>query len=152
MDYNPYAPPAASVGDLVTTGTLYSPRQIFTASFLGGPIAAAWLIHRNFMTLGQARRGLRTLWLGLAATLTVLIASFYLPKRFPTAALPIAYSFAIYQYALFVFKAAYTEHRTAGGRIGSWWSVGGVSLLAVLIVLGAATAIAFAVPSLLSDR
>ena len=154
MDRNPYSPPAAPSSDVVSSGSgaLYSPRQIFVASFLGSPIAAAWFIHRNFMTLGNESRALRTLWLGLAATAAVIVVALYLPNRFPNAVLPLAYSIAIYQYALFLFKGAYNKHLTEGGRKGSWWVVIGVGLLAVLALAGVAFAIAFAAPSLFAGN
>ena len=152
MDHNPYSPPAAPIADVVSAGTLYSPRQIFAASFLGSPIAAAWFIHRNFMTLGHESRGLRTLWLGLAATVAVLVAGFFLPKNFPNVLVPLAYSIAINQYALFLFKAPYVAHLIAGGRTGSWWRVIGVSLLVLLTILGVLFAIAFAAPNLFPDK
>jgi hypothetical protein len=148
MDRNPYSPPAAPVADVAGSGTLYSPRQIYVASFLGSPIAAAWFIHQNFMTLGIESRALRTLGLGFAATVAVVVAGFFLPNRFPSVLLPLAYSFAVYQYASFLFKGAYSKHLTESGRKGSWWMVIGVSLLAALIFIGVVFAIAFAVPSL----
>ena len=152
MDHNPYSPPAASVADVVSAGTLYSPQQIFAASFLGSPIAAAWFIHRNFKTLNTESRGLRTLWLGLAATIALLVVAFYLPKHFPNALLPLAYSFAIYQYASFLFKASYQQHLAAGGREGSWWRVIGVSVLALLTLMGVLFVIALAAPGLFPDE
>jgi hypothetical protein len=80
------------------------------------------------------------------------VVAFYLPSRFLNVLLPIAYSVAIYQYALFLFKGAYNKHLTEGGRKGSWSMVIGVSLLAVLTFIGVAFAIAFAVPSLLAGK
>ncbi len=152
MDRNPYSPPAAPVADIASAGTLYSPRQIYVASFLGSPIAAAWFIHRNFMTLGNESRALRTLWLGFAATVAVVIAGFYLPNHFPNVLLPIVYSYAIYQYALLLFKSAYSTHLSGGGRKGSWWMVIGVSLLAALILMGIAFATALAIPGLFASK
>lgn len=151
MDRNPYAPPTAPVADVVTatTGTLYSPRQIYMASFLGSPIAAAWFIRHNFTTLGNRSALQRTLWLGLAATIAVVVAALFLPKQFPNALLPVLYSYAIYQYAQFLFKTAYNKHLNTGGRKGSWWIVIGVSLLASLTLVGIAFATAFAMRSLL---
>jgi hypothetical protein len=148
MDHNPYAPPAAAVTDIVNTRAVFSPRQILVAAFLGSPIAATWLIHRNFMTLGDASRGLRALWLGTAVSVAVLAVAFYLPQRIPDVLLPLIYSVALYQYALHRFGAAYRQHLTAGGRTGSWWSVLGVSLLAVLILVGILFALVFAAPSM----
>jgi hypothetical protein len=46
MDDNLFAPPRAHVADFVPSGAvnLYSPRQIYTAAFLSGPLAGAWFI------------------------------------------------------------------------------------------------------------
>jgi hypothetical protein len=152
MDRNPYSPPVAPVDDVASPGTLYSPRQIYVASFLGSPIAAAWFIHRNFMTLGNESRTLPTLGLGFAATVAVIVIGFYLPSHFPNVVLPVTYSFAVYQYALFLFKGAYNKQLTEGGRTGSWWIVIGVSLLAALALIGAVLAVAFAFPDLFAKK
>lgn len=122
------------------------------ASFLGSPIAAAWFIHRNFMALGHESRALRTLWLGFAATIAVVVAGFYLPKSVPNIVLPLVYSFAVYQYALFLFKDPYNKHLTDGGRKGSWWMVIGVTLLAAVALVGVVLAVAYALPSLFVQR
>jgi hypothetical protein len=63
-----------------------------------------------------------------------------------------AYSFAIYQYASFLFKTSYQQHLAAGGRAGSWWRVIGVSLLGLLILTGVLLAIAFAAPGLFPNE
>jgi hypothetical protein len=104
------------------------------------------------MTLGNESRALRTLGFAFAATIALLVVGFYLPNRFPNVVLPLMYSFAIYQYALFLFKGAYNKHLAKGGRKGSWWMVIGVSLLAVLILIGVAFAIAFELPRLFAGK
>ena len=152
MDRNPYSPPGAPVADVARSGPLYSPRQIYLASFLGSPIAAAWLFHRNFTTLGDESRAQLALGLGFAATVAVVVLGIYLPKGSPNLLVPIIYSYAIYQYAAMVFKAAYEKHLTEGGRRGSWWMVVGVSLLAVMILFGVAIAVAFVAPGLFVQK
>jgi putative effector of murein hydrolase len=104
------------------------------------------------MTLGDNSRALRTLWLGFAATLVVFVVAFYLPNRFPNVLFPLAYSFAVYQYALFLFKRRYDKHLTDGGRVGSWWIVIGVSLLALLTLFGILFATVLALPGLFGDK
>ena len=152
MDRNPYSPPGTPVADVASSGPLYSPRQIYLASFLGSPIAAAWLFHRNFLTLGNESRAQLALGLGVAATVALFVVGMYLPKGSPNLLVPIVYSFAIYQYATLVFKAAYEKHLTSGGRRGSWWMVIGVSLLAAMLVFGVAIALAFVAPSLFVQK
>ena len=125
MDRNPYSPPTAPLADATDSGAaFYSPRQIYVASFLGSPVAAAWFIHQNFMALGNRSRALRTLWLGFAATVAAFVVAFYLPDRYPHVLFPLLYSYAIYRYALFLFMArtTSTSRRAAAGGHGGWSS------------------------------
>ena len=149
MDRNPYSPPNAPVADIVGSGPqsapLYSPRQMYLAAFLGTPIAAAWFMRRNFKTLGNESRAENMLWLGVVATVAVFSIGTLLPSGIPNMVVPIAYSYAIYQYASFLFKAEYDKHINAGGRKGSTWTVVGVSLLIAIIFIAVVIAVVFAV-------
>jgi len=75
-----------------------------------------------------------------------------LPTRLPNMLFLFAYSVAIYYYASFLFKGAYEKHLTEGGRRGSWWVVIGVSLLALLALLGVVLAVGFSVPSVFAHN
>ena len=124
--------------------TLYSPRQIALAAFLGTPIAAAWFIRVNHFGFGDEQAARRSIWVGLAATIGVFALAFVLPDRFPDALLPALYTAAIHWYASAVFGPRFDKHISDGGPRGSWWFVVGVSLITVLAVLGAAIGVLFA--------
>lgn len=126
----------------------YSPRQIYVASFLGTPLAAAWFISCNHAALADHSRALRFLWLGVCATIIALAVGLLLPDKTPNLLWPILYSFLIYLWAQKVFDAPCAKHVTSGGLKGSWWIVVGVSVLADLVVLGAFLAITSFTPSL----
>ncbi len=128
--------------------TLFSRRQIALAAFVGSPLAASWFFHRNYLALGDERRAARALWFGLAATIVVFAIASVLPERFPNALLPLLYTAAIDLYASAQFRARYDKYLADGGRKGSWWTVVGVSLLALLVVIGVLLAVVATMPRL----
>jgi hypothetical protein len=127
----------------------YSPRQMYVASLLGSPIAAAWFFSRNYAAMADRPKEIRVIWAGLLATILLFALSPFLPKQLPNLVLPIAYSFAIYQYAKVCFKAPLEKYYEMGCRPGSWWVVIGISVLAILIVIGVTLGVFRVFPQLL---
>jgi len=123
---------------------LFSPRQIYAASALGSPLAAAWFVVRNHQRLAQPEQVHRAVVLGLAAT--VVVVALALPEHAPHLAWPFLYSVATYGYARRRFGAPAAAHYANGGRRGSWLRVVGVSLGFFLVVLGAMGALIWAFP------
>jgi len=140
VNHNPYAPPKANVDDLVgsesaastVSARMYSSTQMAVASFIGTPIAAAWFAAANFKALGQPRKATQTLLWGLVATAFVIGLALVLPDNTPNTVLPIGYSIGVRVIAERVFGATLKDHASAGGKLGSWWRIVGVSLLFVL--------------------
>jgi len=101
MDDNSYAPPRSHVADLAPTGPigLYSPRQIYTAAFLSGPLAGAWFLSRNFNSLSNDSDCRRTLTIGIVITIALFPLILILPKDMPRILVPMAYSYPFYHFA-----------------------------------------------------
>ena len=74
--------------------------------------------------------------------------AFVLPPGFPKPLLPLMYVAAIDIYASALFRKLLEQHISAGGRKGSWWTVVGISLFALLVVFGLLVAIVSTVPAL----
>jgi hypothetical protein len=154
MSHNPYTPPTAHVDDLAgsasaagASGPLYSPRQLAIAAFLGSPLAAAWFAAANFKALAQPIKARQTLYWGVGLLVVVTIVSFLLPDGVPNSVLPIAYSIGVYTAAKQRFEETVRLHLAAGGKLGSWWRVVGVSLLVSLVLVVVLVAVVFAVAS-----
>jgi hypothetical protein len=118
----------------------YSPRQIYLASFLGSPLAAAWFFSRNYLAVADRSRARRSLWLGLGASAVVLLVAFLLPPKFPNVLWPLTYSAVVYLYASSCFAAVYENYITRGGVKGSWWAVIGTSLGTCVVLIALAVA------------
>lgn len=71
---------------------VYSPRQIFAGSLLGGPIALVYFLRNNFQRLGKKAAAAQTLLWGVLFNIAILAAIPFLPKHFPNYVLPLSYS------------------------------------------------------------
>src|SRR5258708_7435808 len=81
----------------------FTPGQIYLASCLGRPLAAAGLVTRNHRALQQSEQVGQAVGLGLAATLVVATIAFVLPDTTPGAVWPFLYSIGSYLYARRIF-------------------------------------------------
>jgi hypothetical protein len=86
------------VADVASTDPtlLYSPRQIYTAATLGGPLAAAWLLSRNFRLLSNYADSGRTLLVRAIVTMALIPVLLVLPKNLPPIVVPIVYSYPLF--------------------------------------------------------
>jgi hypothetical protein len=97
---NPFAPPSAAVedrdvnADLLPNAKLYTPRQIRIGTFLGGPIAAVYLLRANFIALNGISEARTTVLCGVALMAGLLVLVPFLPKHFPNYLIPLVISIA----------------------------------------------------------
>jgi hypothetical protein len=141
MSHNPYAPPTANVSDVVDPSStpqvvngLYSSAQIFLASFLGSPMAAAWIAASNFRKLNQPSQARNLIVWGAIGTVVVLVIALLLPDRIPHSVFPLAYSLGIRAAAAKFFDPIVKEQKASGSQMGSWWRVTGISILWGILV------------------
>ncbi len=73
---------------------IYTPKQIFAGSVLGGPVALVYFLRSNFQRLGNASAAKQTLIWGTLFNLAVIVMLPFLPERFPKFIFPLAYSWA----------------------------------------------------------
>jgi hypothetical protein len=79
------------------TKKLYTPLQAWAAAFVGGPLAAVYVIKSNYSELGWedwARFALRCGYL-FVGVLCVVVP--FLPEWFPNVVIPVAYTIATWQ-------------------------------------------------------
>jgi hypothetical protein len=97
---NPYAPPKADLGrssdtEVRTGNPMFSSRQAFIGTFLGGPLAGTYFLRANFLAKGDTAHARAATIVGVVASLAILAALPFLPERMPHMILPIAYAFAV---------------------------------------------------------
>ena len=126
----------------------YTPWQIYIASCLGSPLAAAWLMVRNHRALHQPEQVRQAVWLGIAATLVVLAIAVALPSTMPVAVWPFLYSIGSYFYARRVCGTALAHAIGSVGHRGAWWRVIMISFGFFFVLFGVVLALALAFPGL----
>jgi hypothetical protein len=131
------------------SGPAYSIKQITVAAFLGGPLAAFWLLAANYRLFRQSRNALFAIVAGILGTIAILAIAVILPPWFPNVVLPIAYTLGLRGLADILQGALLDEHVRNGGRVGSWWVVIGVSVLGIVVLVGLAFAFALLFPNAL---
>ena len=90
---DPYKIPTADVELPVEKKALFSPLQIRTGAFLGGPITAIYLLKGNFDQLNDLPRAKKTLIFGLVFSGLLILSLPVLPLNFPRILIPLVYSF-----------------------------------------------------------
>ena len=130
------------------TRRLYTPAQIATASLIGGPLPACWLVAHNARELHYPTQRITWLASGIVGTLLLLaLVLFLVPERFPRYIIPVAYTVAIRELARRAQGDAISSHRAAGGAVGSWWAVVGFGVAGLVLFLAVIIVIAFLFPS-----
>jgi hypothetical protein len=126
---------------------VYWPKQIACGALLGSPLAGAWLLRSNLRAWNDNRGAAKALWLGILATVVVFVLALILPSRFPNSVLPATYTFAIYSVAKQTQGERFAEHKDVNGPQKSNWSVVGVGLLSLVVVMALVVALVALLPS-----
>lgn len=139
-----------------TVETTASPRRLFTnaaisvSTAVGGPLAGAYLLSRNFRMLGQHVEARRALWGGTALTVAFFAVLFALPMRvvdaIPQALFPAVWGGVAAAVVLRYQKEAIDAHLDAGGGKGSKLAVAGVSIVGLIATLLIVAPLAFMAP------
>ncbi len=115
---------------------LYSVRALWIATFLGSPLAAGILLRKNFIGLGEAKKGTIALWLGILSTILLFGSLFVLPEaaveKIPNQIIPLLYTAGIYFAAKHYQGKALEAHQANGGAFYSAWNAAGVGALCLI--------------------
>lgn len=130
----------------------FTPGQIYVASCLGSPLAAAWFVAQNYRALQHSDQVGRAVWLGLTATLVVATIALVLPDTKPVTAWPFLYSIGSYLYARRIFGTEVDTHGATVRRRGAWWRVVLISCGFFLVLVAAVAALAFIFPGLFESK
>lgn len=128
------------------TKKMFSQKAIALATFLGGPIAAGYLMQKNYQALEEPEKGKKAFFLGVVSTLIIFAGIFLLPERIinfiPNYIIPTIYTGIIF---LIVEKEqgdSIIAHKEAEGKFYSGWKAAGIGgiFMFVLLLFIAATA------------
>ncbi|MGU1064655.1 hypothetical protein ACSEPQ_17525 [Pseudomonas aeruginosa] len=137
---NPFRPPEARLDEPDATHgePLYRLSAIGLGTFIGTPLAGAFLAAVNLRRLGRAQEVGKTWLVGLGLFVLLPILGAILPENIPSIGFTVAQIFGMVYYAKSAFGPALDSHKAAGGAFISNWRAAGIGLLFMLAVLSVA--------------
>lgn len=127
---NPFQTPQADLQQTsVQHPPLYSVAGVGLATFIGTPLAGAWLLAHNLQLLGQAHRVAMVWGISVVLLLVTLVLAFVLPEEVPALPFAVAQLMAMIMLAKNLMEADLKQHVEAGGAFLSNWRAAGIGLL-----------------------
>jgi len=126
---------------------LYSNREISIATFFGGPLAAGYLVKKNYQVMGDSNRADKSLLIGIISTIIMFAGLFSLPEpiidKIPEPLIPAIYA-AIISLIVSKLQGPFIKaHKENGGLFHSGWKAAGVGAVAMLILFAGIAVVAF---------
>lgn len=129
------------------TKRFYSQRAITIATYFGGPLAAGYLVKKNYETLEQPDNARKSLIIGIVSTILIFAGIFSIPEdiieKIPNALIPLIYTGIIYLIVERVQGKSLKNHKDSGGEFYSGWKAAGVDAIAMLILAAGIALTAF---------
>jgi hypothetical protein len=119
------------------TQKIYKDRAIWVGTFLGGPLAAGYLIAENFKAFNDIDKAKKTWIYAIIATIIIFGGVFMIPDnvKMPNQVIPLIYT-AIAYYLVQHFQGQnITSHINSGGQLHSWWRTIGVGVVGLSITI-----------------
>ena len=129
---------------VLSTVKIYQERAISTATFLGGPLAAGYLIAENFKAFGESDKARATwIWV-ISASILIFSLAFLIPDgiHIPNYIFPLIYAAIVSSLVKHYQGKSIAAHLASGGALFSWWRtllVAVISLIMLVFALVCAT-------------
>lgn len=130
---NPFQPPQADLQQATTNQSpLYSVAGVGLVTFIGTPLAGAWLLAHNLQLLGKADRVAMVWGISVFLLVVTLGLAFVLPEEVPAMPFAIAQLMAMIMFAKSLMEVDLKQHAEAGGAFLSNWRAAGIGLMFTL--------------------
>ena len=117
----------------------FSQKSIGIATFIGGPMAAGYLMRENYRSLEQPGKGKNALVLGIIATVLLLLGIFSIPESFidkvPNQIIPLIYTGLIMFMVGRIHGPILDQHKENGNEFHSGWKAAGIGGISMLILI-----------------
>lgn len=120
------------------TKRFFSQKAITIATYFGGPLAAGYLVNKNYEVLEQPDNARKSLIIGIISTILVFAGIFSIPEaiidKIPNALIPLIYTGIIYLLVERFQGESLKKHKESGGEFYSGWRAAGIGAVAMLIL------------------
>lgn len=120
------------------TKRFYSLKAISIATFFGGPLAAGYLVKKNYEALGQADNARKSLFIGIASTIVLFVIAYLIPDELSTKIGTLIPGLSAWMIYLIVEKLQGNElklHKESEGKFYSGWKAAAVGSISMVIFL-----------------
>ncbi len=119
------------------TRKIYKDRAIWVGTFLGGPLAAGYLIAENFKAFNDKDKAKKTWIYAIIATVVVFGGVFLIPEnvKIPNQIIPLIYTAIAYYLVQHYQGQNISAHLNSGGQLFGWWRTIAVGLIGLAITI-----------------
>jgi hypothetical protein len=119
------------------TNLIYKDKAIWFGTFLGGPLAAGYLIAENFKAFNDFDKAKKTWIYAIIITIVVIGGALLIPDsvNIPNYIIPLAYTSFAYYIVQHFQGHNIAKHINAGGQLHSWWRTIVVGIIGLAITL-----------------
>lgn len=129
------------------TKIFFSQRAITIATYFGGPLAAGYLVKKNYDTIQQPENAKKALIIGIVSSILIFAGIFSIPEhiidKIPNPLIPLIYTGIIYWIVERIQGEILKQHKEVGGEFYSGWKAAGIGAIAMTILLASIAIIAF---------
>lgn len=116
----------------------FTAKAIGIATFIGGPVAAGYLIRENYNSLNEPEKGKKALVIGIIATVLIFTIIFSIPERIidkiPNFIIPAVYTGGVYLIIEKIHGSILKKHEELNNVFYSGWKAAGVGLISLIII------------------
>ena len=113
--------------------SIYSPRQIQVATFLGGPFAAAYFLKSSFESINKQELASKSFILSLIGSIIIIGILPFLPEKMPNNVIPLLYLIPVVALLKQHYFTKEEILESEDYQIESSWKVFGISLVSVVL-------------------
>ena len=118
---------------------VYTEGWVMFASYVGGPLAASYLISKNFSTFEEENMARNTLMVGIILSIILFTSLMLIPEaimdKVPNSLIPITYTAGFYAFMKKYQNKKIKEHLSNNGKKKSGWKVTGIAILCLIITV-----------------
>ena len=130
---------------------IFTNNAILVATFFGGPIAAGFLISKNFKVFGNDNAARKSIFWGIISTIFLFAGIYMIPEHIidiiPQAIIPLIYTAIIAGLVEKLQGQKIKEFFAANGKKASNWQAAGYGLIGLLIIAVFIIAMILALPT-----
>ncbi|WP_178985630.1 hypothetical protein [Winogradskyella helgolandensis] len=133
----------------------YSQQSIGIATFIGGPMAAGYLIKENYKALNENDKGKTALIISIIATVALFGTLFLIPEaimdKVPNMVIPAVYTGIIYLIVNKIHGTILDTHEAHNNAFYSGWKAAGIGLISLVVLMAIIFSSIFLIPDKVYD-